>query len=85
MTNGVTPRRFVGLANPGLSRLITATIGDGWLRDLDRLQRAGARTPTTTPSSGAFAAIKGANKVRLAGLLERRDGITLDPERASST
>ena len=37
ITNGVTPRRFLGLANPGLSNLITETIGEGWLGDLDRL------------------------------------------------
>ena len=41
-TNGVTPRRFVRLANPGLSELITSRIGDGWLTDLEQLARAGA-------------------------------------------
>ena len=38
VTNGVTPRRFVALANPRLAALITEAIGDGWLRDLDRLR-----------------------------------------------
>ena len=38
MTNGVTPRRFLAVANPGLSGLITDTIGEGWLHDLDRLR-----------------------------------------------
>ncbi|MEO8055281.1 MAG: glycogen/starch/alpha-glucan family phosphorylase, partial [Acidobacteriota bacterium] len=37
VTNGVTPRRFVGQSNPRLSSLITEAIGDGWLSDLDRL------------------------------------------------
>jgi starch phosphorylase len=37
-TNGVSPRRFIRLANPGLSELITDTIGPGWLGDLDLLQ-----------------------------------------------
>ncbi len=37
VTNGVTPRRFVALANPRLADLITSAIGDGWQRDLDRL------------------------------------------------
>ena len=36
-TNGVTPRRFMRLANPRLSELITSKIGDGWLNDLDSL------------------------------------------------
>ena len=38
-TNGVTPRRFMRLANPALSQLITSKIGDGWLTDLEQLAR----------------------------------------------
>jgi starch phosphorylase len=37
VTNGVTPRRFVRLANKSLSALITEAIGPGWVTDLDRL------------------------------------------------
>ena len=37
-TNGVTPRRFLALANPGLRELLDDTIGDGWLTDLDKLR-----------------------------------------------
>jgi len=37
-TNGVTPRRWIRVSNPGLSGLITESIGEGWIRDLDRLQ-----------------------------------------------
>ncbi|MBI5329111.1 MAG: glycogen/starch/alpha-glucan phosphorylase [Betaproteobacteria bacterium] len=37
-TNGVTPRRWMALANPGLASLISEAIGDGWLRDMDRLR-----------------------------------------------
>jgi len=37
-TNGVTPRRWVRVSNPGLSELITEAIGDGWIRDLERLR-----------------------------------------------
>jgi len=37
-TNGVSPRRFMRLANPGLSQLITEAIGPGWIRDLDQLE-----------------------------------------------
>src|SRR4029078_2205926 len=36
-TNGVTPRRWLALANPRLAALITETIGDGWLTSLERL------------------------------------------------
>ena len=38
VTNGVTPRRFLALANPGLRDLLDETIGDGWLTDLERLR-----------------------------------------------
>ena len=76
VTNGVTPRRFIRLANPGLSQLITDTIGDGWLSDLDRLQELEphAEDPAFLD---AFAAVKAGNKSRLVTLLEHRDGITL--------
>ncbi len=37
-TNGVTPRRWLGQANPELAALITESIGDGWITDLDRLR-----------------------------------------------
>jgi starch phosphorylase len=37
-TNGVTPRRWMALANPGLARLITSKIGDGWVSNLDQLR-----------------------------------------------
>jgi glycogen phosphorylase len=36
-TNGVTPRRWLLLANPALARTITSAIGDGWITDLDQL------------------------------------------------
>ena len=37
-TNGITPRRFLMLANPGLSALITEAIGESWISDLTRLR-----------------------------------------------
>ena len=37
-TNGVTPRRWMALANPGLTALITRKIGDGWIANLDQLR-----------------------------------------------
>jgi glycogen phosphorylase len=38
-TNGVTPRRWLRLANPGLARAITEAVGDGWVMDLSELAR----------------------------------------------
>ncbi len=37
-TNGVTPRRFLALANPPLASLITEAVGEGWLRDMSKLR-----------------------------------------------
>jgi starch phosphorylase len=78
VTNGVTPRRFVALANPGLTRLVTEAIGDGWVRDLDELRRleplaedAGFRE--------AWRRVKAANRAALAEAARHRAGVFADP------
>ncbi len=78
VTNGVTPRRFVKLANPGLSGLITEAIGDGWVTDLDRLREL---EPLADDAEfrRRFREVKAANKDRLVEFLEARDGIVIDP------
>ena len=72
-TNGVTPRRFMRLANPRLSTLITATIGDGWLNDLERLR---ALEPHADDPSfrRAWREIKQQNKADLAAVTARTHG-----------
>nr|WP_240675491.1 glycogen/starch/alpha-glucan phosphorylase [Cellulomonas endophytica] len=79
VTNGVTPRRFVRLANPRLSGLITEAIGDGWVTDLDRLRELEplAEDPEFRRR---FREVKAANKTRLVDLLKVRDGIEIAPE-----
>jgi starch phosphorylase len=78
VTNGITPRRFIGLANPSLSALITEAIGDGWLKDLERLREL-------EPFAGDAAfgakwrAVKHANKAALAGWLRQVHGLDADP------
>ena len=78
VTNGVTPRRFIRLANPGLSKLITEAIGAGWITDLDQLSRL---EPLADDAEfrRRFREVKDANKHRLATLLRARDGIDLNP------
>ncbi|WP_433291491.1 glycogen/starch/alpha-glucan phosphorylase [Actinoplanes sp. CA-030573] len=65
VTNGVSPRRFVRLANPKLSDLISSALGDtGWIKDLDRL----AELEQFAGDAGfleRWREIKRANKVRL--------------------
>jgi starch phosphorylase len=77
-TNGVTPRRWLLKCNPGLASLITSRIGDGWVTDLDQLERL---TPLATDPEfqRSFAEVKFANKQRLAGLLSRQCGVELHP------
>ena len=76
VTNGITPRRFVRLANPALSELITDAIGPGWITDLARLREM---EPLADDQEfrEKFRAVKAHNKQRLSVLLQRRDGITL--------
>jgi starch phosphorylase len=78
VTNGVTPRRFVGLANPRLAELITDAIGDGWLRDLDRLQALEAFADDAA-FHDRWRAVKQANKRELANWLRIRNGLPCDP------
>ncbi|OAZ45818.1 glycogen phosphorylase [Microbacterium arborescens] len=76
VTNGVTPRRFMRLANPDLSELITAALGTGWLTDLERLREleSYAEDPDFR---AAFASVKAANKRRLNDVLMKRDGFEI--------
>ena len=77
VTNGVTPRRFLRLANPGLADLITEALGAGWTVDLERLRglEAFAEDPEFRER---FAAVKAANKRRLGEVLRVRDGLDVD-------
>ena len=76
VTNGVTPRRFVRLANPWLSELITDALGPGWVTDLGRLVEL---EPYAEDEEfrRAFREAKERNKSRLHALLRARDGIDL--------
>jgi starch phosphorylase len=78
VTNGVTPRRFVALANPRLAELITEAIGDGWLRDLERLQALEAFADDTA-FQDKWRAVKQANKDELAAWLRAKYGLPCDP------
>jgi starch phosphorylase len=78
-TNGVTPRRFLALANPALRALITEHVGDGWVARLDRL-----RELEPLADDGTFRAqwrqVKRRNKERLAAYVAAETGIEIDPD-----
>ncbi|MGV8849103.1 MAG: glycogen/starch/alpha-glucan phosphorylase [Propionibacteriaceae bacterium] len=76
VTNGVTPRRFVRLANPALSGIITDALGPGWVTDLERLEELEPYAEDEDFRK-AFRDVKARNKTRLYNLLRARDGIDL--------
>jgi glycogen phosphorylase len=78
VTNGVTPRRFVLLSNPGLSKLITEAIGDVWPGKLDELRKLEAFAQDAAFRE-KFRQVKLANKKHLAKLIKERTGILVDP------
>jgi starch phosphorylase len=79
VTNGVTPRRFVALSNPGLTQLITSRIGGGWLQDLNQLRQL-ERFADDAEFQQQWRDVKLANKSRLATLINNRTGIIVSPE-----
>src|SRR5262249_23034386 len=78
-TNGVTPRRWVKLANPGLARLLTEAVGDGWVTDLGKL-RGLERLTGDAAFRERFRAVKRENKVRLAEAVRQATGVVLAPD-----
>jgi starch phosphorylase len=78
-TNGVTPRRWLRLANPSLARAITAAIGDGWITDLDQLQKLKLLTDGKK-FHAAFLQAKREAKVRFADWLKTSTGQVVSPD-----
>ncbi|MGK2900685.1 MAG: glycogen/starch/alpha-glucan phosphorylase [Burkholderiaceae bacterium] len=78
MTNGVTPRRWLAQANPGLAELLDRTLGQGWRLDLDKLKEL-QKVKASTGFRDAFMAVKRQNKARLAALIQRKTGVRVDP------
>ena len=78
-TNGITQRRWLLHANRPLAELISSTIGDKWITDLDELNKL---LPYADDSEfrGKFMAIKRENKKALAQYIKETNGIDVDPE-----
>ncbi|TGH27607.1 MAG: glycogen/starch/alpha-glucan family phosphorylase, partial [Aphanocapsa feldmannii 277cI] len=78
VTNGVTPRRWLGLANPVLRNLLDESIGDGWIRHLDQLRRL----EDFSEDQGFLDRWQQAKlevKRQLAGYIHNHTGILVDP------
>ena len=78
-TNGVTPRRWLLKCNPDLAALITDTIGEVWVNDLERLRQL---EPFAKESAfrQSFHAVKQENKKRLAAYMRAELGFEADPD-----
>ena len=77
-TNGVTPRRWMVLSNPQLTKSISDAIGTGWIKNLDELKKL---EPLAEDASfrKLWWDIKRANKDEFAKFIAQRTGIVIDP------
>ena len=78
-TNGVTPRRWLLLANPALARTITEAIGEGWITDLSQLSSL-KPLAANRAFRDDFREATRQTKVRFADWLKSKFGVTVDPD-----
>lgn len=79
VTNGVTPRRWVLLSNPGMAKLITESIDGGWTGDIDAALRKLEPLAGDAAFQTAWQGVKHANKTVLAEAIQKRTGVVVDP------
>ena len=79
ITNGITPRRWLMLANPGLSTLLDESIGTGWRHDIEQIKNI---LPLRDDAAfrEQFARVKRENKARFADWLARKQGVQINPD-----
>jgi starch phosphorylase len=78
VTNGVTPRRWVALANPELSKLLDKEIGPNWITNMDLLLEL-EKKENDSNFLDLFASAKLSGKRKLAGYIHRQTGVLVDP------
>ena len=77
-TNGITPRRWLGLCNPELTNMVRGLLGEDFLKDLDKL--SGLKEHINDETIGRFNAIKRAKKEQLCNVIAKKEGIMLNPD-----
>ena len=77
-TNGITPRRWLGLSNPELTALIEKRIGGRFLKDLDQLSRL--KDQIDTEMIREFCDVKYRKKVQLCREILEKEGVQLSPD-----
>jgi len=78
VTNGVTPRRWLAVANPEQSELMTSKIGHDWIGDLDQLSQL-ERYAEDSAFRSEWQGVQHAVKVRLAQYIAEKTGVSVDP------
>jgi glycogen phosphorylase len=78
-TNGVAPRRWILKANPGLSALLTRTVGEEWITDLERV-RAIEKSVGDAAFRDEFRQIKRRNKEKLTREVFNTTAVVIDPQ-----
>ena len=79
ITNGITPRRWLLHANTALSDLISDKIGEGWIIDLDELEKLN-KFINDKEFVDDFSRVKRENKKRLIKVISKTSGILIDPD-----
>jgi len=77
-TNGITPRRWLGLCNPELTNMVRGLLGEDFLKDLDKL--SGLKEHINDETIGRFNAIKRQKKEQLCNVIAKKEGIMLNPD-----
>jgi len=77
-TNGVTPRRWIGLCNPELTQMIKYRVGGDFLKDLDRLSKL--KPMIDDDMVRQFNAIKRQKKEQLCKIVAEKEGVHLNPD-----
>ena len=77
-TNGITPRRWVGLCNPELTSMVRGLIGEDFLKDLDKIKALKEHINEDTIKQ--FNAIKRTKKEQLCNVIAKNEGVMLNPD-----
>ena len=77
-TNGITPRRWVGLCNPELTAMITEKVGGDFVKDLELI--GGLKEHINDETVARFNAIKRLKKEQLCKVVAKHEGVMLNPD-----
>ena len=77
-TNGITPRRWIGLCNPELTKLVSDRVGGDFLKDLELIGNLKGQIDDELVNQ--FNAVKRIKKEQLCAVIEKHEGIQLNPD-----